>query len=309
MIDRPSDSTMSPMRTIDLIGVPTSMGAFAPGQERAPARLRAAGLVERLRRDWEVRDHGDSEVRRWFPDVQHPFAQHLPAVRDIALGTARRVASTTGLPLVLGGDCTIELGTLAGLHHRHGGHIGLLYFDLHADMNVPTSVRWGALDSMGMAHALGDTDADPLLAGAFHRSPLLEPDRLHLFAHGDGMERERERIAALHIRRTGVAEVAVDPEGAAQRALDSITREADHLAVHLDVDVIDFVDLPISENADRNEGLGFDATLVALGRILSHPRVAALTICELNPDHDPDGSAVVRFVDGIAGALSRAARA
>ena len=63
--------------------------------------------------------------------------------------------------------------------------------------------------------------------------------------------------------------------------------------------MIDFVDLPLQENVGRNEGLSFDTTIAALGTLLAHPAVASLTICELNPDHDPDGSAVPRFVEGI----------
>jgi hypothetical protein len=131
--------------SIDVIGVPSSMGAFAPGQERAPAALRDAELIARLEdAGLEVRDHGDAELLRWFPDREHPFAQHVAAVRDVALETADRVTSVDGdLALVLGGDCTIELGTLAGLQRRLGGSVGLVYFDLHADMNTPTTVRWG----------------------------------------------------------------------------------------------------------------------------------------------------------------------
>ena len=294
------------MRTIDVIGVPSSMGAFAPGQERAPAALRGAGLVERLRdAELEPRDHGDSELRRWFPDRQHPFAQHVDVVRDVALETAMRVTGADGFALVLGGDCTIELGTVAGLQARLGGKIGVLYFDLHADMNTPSTVRWGALDSMGTAHALGDDLADPALSKAFSRTPLLRPDELWLFGHGYGQDHERERIASLGIGRTPVEDVATDPVGAAEQTLDRFWGTIDHLAVHLDVDVIDFVDLPLQENVDRNEGLSFDATMAALSRLLAHPAVASFTICELNPDHDPDGTAVPRFVEGIVGALSR----
>ncbi|MDH5223691.1 MAG: hypothetical protein OEW46_02850, partial [Actinomycetota bacterium] len=74
------------MRTIDVIGVPSSMGGFAPGQERAPAALRRAGLIDRLTEAGVVaRDRGDGELRRWFPDREHPFAQHVDAVRDVAL--------------------------------------------------------------------------------------------------------------------------------------------------------------------------------------------------------------------------------
>ena len=292
------------MRSLEIVGVPSSMGAFAPGQERAPAALREAGLVDRLRAGgFEVLDRGDAELRRWFPDRGHPLAQHVEAVRDVALETADRVAATDGMALVLGGDCTIELGVVAGLQARLGGRVGLVYFDLHADMNTPSTVRWGALDSMGTAHALGDDLAEPTLAKAFARSPLLQPDELWLFAHGYGQDRERERIAALGIGRTPVEDVAADPVGAAEGTITAFAGGVDHLAVHLDVDVIDFVDLPLQENVGRNEGLSFDATMAALGTLLSHPTVASFTICELNPDHDPDGSAVPRFVEGVVGSL------
>lgn len=292
------------MDTIDLFGVPTSMGAFAPGQERAPAAIRRAGLLERVSAEGlDVRDGGDSRVRRWFPDREHPRGQHVDAVREIVLETAGRVALADGTALVLGGDCTTGLGTLAGVQARFHRRVGLLYFDLHADMNVPASVREGALDWMGLAHALGVDGAEPALANAFDRTPLLEPRDLWLFGHGSATDFEREQIERLAIRRTSVQEVAADPVGAATRALEVFTDEADRLAIHLDVDVVDYMDLPLSENADRNQGLTFDATIQALGTFLAHPVVAALTISELNPDHDPDGSAVPRFVEGLAAAF------
>lgn len=288
------------MAGIDLFGVPSSMGAFVPGQERAPAALRRAGLLERMTSaGFDVRDRGDSRVRRWFPDRERPRAQHVDAVREVVLETAQRVARADDMALVLGGDCTTGLGTLAGVQTRFDGRVGLLYFDLHADMNVPSSVREGALDWMGLAHALALDDADPTLAKAFDRTPLLEPSDLWLFGHGSATDFEGEQIERLAIRRTPVEEVVADPAGGATRALEALTKGVDRLVVHLDVDVIDYMDLPLSENADRNRGLSFDATAQALGTFLAHSAVVALTICELNPDHDPDGSAVPRFVDGL----------
>ena len=293
------------MPAIDLFGVPSSMGAFAPGQERAPAALRRAGLLERVSAEgFDVRDRGDSRVRRWFPDRERPHAQHVDAVREVLLETAQRVAQADGTVLVLGGDCTTGLGTLAGVQTRFDDRVGLVYFDLHADMNVPASVREGALDWMGLAHALGVDGAEPALAKAFDRTPLLEPRDLWLFGHGSATDFEREQIERLAIRRTSVEEVASDPAGAAAKALEAFANEVDRLAVHLDVDVVDYMDLPLSENADRNQGLSFEATLQALRTFLAHPDVAALTICELNPDHDPDGSAIPRFVDGLAAAFA-----
>jgi arginase len=293
------------MYTATVIGVPSSMGSFAPGQEKAPAALRLAGLIGRLRdAGVDVRDQGDSPVRRWFPDREHPSAQHVTAVRDVALETADRVAGADGIPLVLGGDCTIGLGTLAGLQARLEGRVGLFYFDLHSDGNVPASVREGALDWMGLGHALGLEGADPLLSKAFARTPLLEAADLWLFSTKTNTDFEEAWVERLGVGRTMVEEVASDPVGSAMKALDAFALRVDHLAVHFDVDVVDFMDLPLSEDANRNVGLTFEAATSALATIMAHPAAAALTVCELNPDHDPDGSELPRFIDGLVGALA-----
>jgi arginase len=101
-----------------------------------------------------------------------------------------------------------------------------------------------------------------------------------------------------------VNEVAADPEGAAGRALEAHADGNVPLLVHLDVDVVDFMDLPLSENAGRNEGLRFEEVRRALRVLCEHPALAAITVCEMNPDHDPDGAAVPRFVEGLVWALA-----
>jgi len=84
------------MSRFDLVGVPSSMAAFAPGQERAPAALRAAGLAEALRDSGsDVRDLGDAPTRRWRPDRDHPRAQNVEAVTEIVRETAERLGQTT----------------------------------------------------------------------------------------------------------------------------------------------------------------------------------------------------------------------
>ena len=298
------------MSTIDVIGVPSSVAAFAPGQERAPAGLRAAGLLERLRNTGHhVRDRGDSVTRRWLPDREHPRAQNVGAVVEVVRETAERVSASVAdgaVALVLGGDCTVGLGTLSGLRSAGARRVRLVYFDLHPDMNVPTAVPEGALDWTGNAHALALEGSVAELAEAGGVLPLLAPDELWLFAFGPENRTpfELEQIERLGIRGTPVAEVAANPEATAARVLDAFADQHAPLLVHLDVDVVNFMDLPVSENAGRNEGLSFEATIAALRVLCSDSALAAVTIAELNPDHDPDGSAVPRFVEGVAGALS-----
>jgi arginase len=295
---------------VALLGVPTSAGAFAPGQELAPRELRRAGLVERLRgSDVEVNDLGDSEVWRWRPDPASPRAQNLSAVCDVVRDTARRVEHTLadggGPLLVLGGDCTIELGTVAG-HQARDESVGLVYFDLHPDLNTPDSVRPGALDWMGVAHMLDEPGVAPELSGVGPRRPLLRDDEVLFFAYGpeQATEFERGALDRRGLERVPVDEVAGDPEGTAARVLSGFGSRFDKLLVHFDVDVIDFTDAPLSENTGRNEGLALDIAMRALAVLVASERLSALTVTELNPLHgDEDGRTLGRFVDSVVGCL------
>jgi arginase len=300
--------------TLGLIGVPTSMGAFAPGQEKGPEALREADLVGRLSRSGvEVADHGDSAVRRWRPDKENRRAQNLTAVAKVARETSGRVreAREAGhLPLVLGGDCTIELGTVAGFLGPAGSdeeRVGLIYFDVHPDLNVPSSVGEGALDWMGVAHMLGVEGAAEPLSRFGPRFPLLSDEDLFLFSYGpeQATEHERDVIERRRLKRIPVGEVAADPEGAAARALAETEPRYDRLLVHFDVDSVDFTDLPLSENTGRNEGLPFDVAMRALGALLGSGKLVSVTVTEFNPDHgEEDGSTAGTLAQGLADVLS-----
>jgi arginase len=296
---------------LGLVGVPTSAGAFAPGQEQAPQALREAGLVENLRRSGvDVRDHGDREVWRWRPDRENRRAQNVGAVVEIVQDTARRVGDSINegeVTLVLGGDCTVGIGTVAA-HVSAGERVGLVYFDSHADLNVPESVREGALDWMGMAHMLGEQGAVSALVNAGPRAPLLDAGQVVLFGWGPEQATafEREAIDRRGLSLVPVDEVAADPEGAAARARELAEDYCDRLLVHFDVDVIDFTDTPLSENWGRNEGLAYEAALRALDVLVASPRLAALTITELNPDHTEQGAhGIERLAADVGGSLAR----
>jgi arginase len=296
-----------------LIGVPTSAGAFAPGQERAPAVLRAAGLTEMLTRaGLRVHDHGDRAIWRWRPDRNARRAQNLGEVVAIVRDTARRVSVAAGdgeITLVLGGDCTTGIGTVAG-HVASGARVGLVYFDTHADLNVPESVREGALDWMGLAHMIGEPGAAAELVQVGAHSPLLAVEQVLLFGWGpeQATEFEHEVIERRGFAAIEVGEVAVDPVRAAHRARELLEDRCERLLVHFDVDVIDFTDVPLSENCGRNEGLAYADALCALAALLESPRFAGMTVTELNPDHAEDGAnSIERFVTDLARALSGSA--
>jgi arginase len=86
-------------------------------------------------------------------------------------------------------------------------------------------------------------------------------------------------------------------------------RKFERLLIHLDVDVLDFADVPLAENTRRNVGLKFDQLVAALKVLLTAPNWAALTVCELNPDHGlGDGSTLRTFVTALSDAIAGAPR-
>ncbi len=302
-------------RIVSVVGAPSSAGAYAPGQEEAPAALRAAGLIGLLRSGTgcEVRDTGDLPGFRWRPDRIDRAAQNLAEVAATVIRVRDAVAPMLRggrFALVLGGDCTVGVGTVAG-SVAAGGDTGVVYLDMHADLNVPDSVPDGALDWMGVAHMLAVDGSRPELRDAGPRTPLLDPANIVVLGHDDGQATawERETIHRLGVTCVPAEALRADPAAAAAAALAALPGACTRILVHFDVDVVDFVDAPLSENTGRNIGVPLDAALAALATITADDRAQALTVTELNPVHasaDPD--ALPHLCAGLADALGRCAR-
>ena len=165
-------------RKIALIGAPSSAAAFAPGLEKAPAALRAAGLVEKLQAaGYEVADMGDCPPRLFAEDDEHPRARNAAAVvaglHDLRAQVELAVKSGA-LVLVLGGECVQALALVAGAR-RYYKHVNLLWLDRDADLNTPATTPSGRLDGMAVAHFIGRGAAE--LVRFWGEPPLVrEPD-------------------------------------------------------------------------------------------------------------------------------------
>jgi arginase len=273
--------------------------------------MRAAGLIDLLAsRGISVEDRGDVSHFRWRSDKAHPRAMNPSVVAKIARETAAHVSSTLAENknvLVLGGDCTVELGTVAGALQQNA-NIGLVYIDLDTDLTTPASTLDGALDWMGVAHMLNVDGALPELAALGPRTPMLRADQVHFFANDNVEPSERQIITSRGIAEVRLTSVAEDPAAAAHHVVNGWAAQFERLLVHLDVDVLDFVDMPLAENTRRNWGLPFDKLMAALNILLRAPNLCALTVTELNPDHgESDGSTVRQFAEALANALGGSA--
>ena len=302
------------MPPVSMIGVPSSAGSYAAGQDRAPRALREAGLVTALRdADIDVHDAGDLTRQVWAPDRNDRRAQNLgqvvASVQELADRVPDLLADGRRL-LVLGGNCTVALGMLAGLNTVFGP-CGLLYVDRHFDMNTPESTIEGALDWMGLAHALDLPGCRNEFAGAFGTRPVLDPHRLAFLGTdpGEATDFERAQVAALDINVTTQADMITDPVAAATAALGALPEGP--FAVHVDVDVLDFTDAPIAENTSgRNIGPTLDQLVAALATAVADPRWRALSIGEINPTRSAgDPRELTRFVAALTDVLAHAGRA
>jgi arginase len=292
------------------VGVPSSAASYAAGQDLAPAALRSAGLIQRLTESGlEVHDDGDLPHQIWSPDRDHPLAQNVGQATESVQQLADRLGPLLArgdLALVLGGNCTIVLGVMAALRRLGSGAPGVLYLDRHYDMNTPETTRDGTLDWMGLAHALALPGCVDTVADAFGPRPLLEPYQVALVGVEPslGTDWEREQADRLGLHVTTSEAFVIDPAGAARAALDRLPPGP--LALHIDVDVLDFIDAPLAENTDcRNTGPTLDQAADALQVAARDPRVRVLSVGELNPTRSagtPD--ALPRFVTSIARVLA-----
>ncbi len=292
------------MKRLRLIGVPSSAGAHAPGVERGPDALRLAGLTDALSAAGiPFDDAGDLPAHQFATAAAPSGARNLPAVRESVRQVADAVAAAWAAgetAVLLGGDCTLVLGAVAGL--RQQGRVGLFYLDGDADLDTPQDGP-GVLDRCGVAHLLGD--GDPELAG---EAPLVAADDLVLFGfHPARLSAGQWRRYAGHgLYGAPVTDIPAGTAG--ERAEQDLLRLRDKEALicHFDVDVIDYADFPLADCPRYEGGLSIPDTFDALEAAARYPQLACLTITEVNPDHDPDGSLaralVTYWVDSLAAA-------
>jgi arginase len=293
-------------RKIAIIGAPTSAAALAPGHERAPSALRAAGIVERLRAaGFDVTDMGDCKTQISQPDPDHPRARNIPPlVAELnELRPHVEVAVKSGaLPLILGGDCSIVLATVAGAR-RYYRHVGLIYVDRDADLNVPATTPSGNVDGMVVSHLIGR--GAPELIRFWGEPPLVREPDIVLF----GVDRldAPEKIALDRspirrylgddIRRTGVV-------AAAESAVARMQGGQHEFVLHLDVDAISSNEFSAATYGAGDGGMSLADIQKAMAIFAVRPNMVALEVATYNPALDPDGSAAKVLVELLVGILT-----
>jgi arginase len=287
---------------IALLGAPTSAAAMSVGHEGAPAALRAAGLTAGLREiGYDVADLGDDPVQLFKPDEESPRARNLSRVIAALEALKPRVeqaVKSSALPLILSGDCSIALATVAGAR-RYFRKVSLIYMDGDADLNTPATTPSGCVDGMVVSHLTGRGAAE--MVRFWGEPPLVREPDLALFGVARLDPPEEQILATSPLRRFLAAEVRrMGPAAAAHAAIDRIKGNGYQFVLHLDIDVIS--DFPAT-NYPGAGGLSLDEVREALLVFAQQKELAALEVTAYNPTKDPDGSGAKLIVDLLAEVL------
>jgi arginase len=289
-----------------VLGVPSSAGAHFGGLEQGPEHFRQVGLHSRLAdAGFDVRDLGDLPGVTWARDTTTNQPRSLAKVTAVAHRVAERIATTydgVSRSLVIGGDCSITAGVVSGLA-RAKRRIGVVYLDGHVDLNTLESSDYGVLDSMVMTHMLGIYDNEYSRLGPTY--PLLNDDQVLFLGYGPDAINQGEVpiLSARQVARISRHDVSSNPE-LVPDAIRSLETRVDTILVHFDVDVINFLDLPVG-NFPWYNGLTVDQTAYCLEHALSSPKFAGLVLTEFNPDRDKQLQYATKLSEILVDTLSR----
>jgi arginase len=288
---------------IALLGAPTSAAAMSAGQEGAPAALRTAGLAERLREiGYDVTDLGDDPVQLFQPDNESPRARNLTRVIAALEALKPRVemaVKSSALPLILSGDCSIALATVAGAR-RYFRKVSMIYMDADADLNTPATTPSGCVDGMVVSHLTGRGAAE--MVRFWGEPPLVRDPDLAIYGVVRLDPPEEQALTGSPLRRFLASDVKrMGATAAAHAAIDRIKGNGYQFVLHLDVDVIaDFA----ATNYPNAGGLSLDQVREALLVFAQQKELAALEVTAYNPAKDPDRSGAKLIVDLLAEALA-----
>jgi len=289
---------------IIVLGSPTSAAAMSAGHEGAPAALRKAGLIDRLRSvGYEVEDFGDDPVQLSKPDDESPRTRNIAGVLASINALKPRVelaVKSGALPLILSGDCSIVLATVAAMR-RYFRNVGLIYVDRDADLNTPATTPSGSLDGMVISHVTGRGAAE--LVRFWSEPPLARDPDVALFGYERLDPAEQEALGRSTLRSYPAADIR--KKGAAEMArtvAESIHGRKNEFVLHFDVDVIDGFS---ATNFPGDGGLTFADVRDALEVFAAHPHLGAIEVAAYNPAKDPDGAGAKQLVDLLADVLAK----
>lgn len=296
---------------IRIIGVPMDLGQSRRGVDMGPSALRVAGLQTRLKQlGHTVEDIGNIPVRQ--PEEQHYGEKHAKYLHEIA-ETCRGLAEMTEktlaegfLPLVLGGDHSIAIGTCSGVSdffRKQSKKIGCLWLDAHGDMNTPESSPSGNVHGMPLASLIGH--GAPELVELLGYKPKVEARNVSIVGVRDLDAKERRLVKDSGVHAFTMRDI--DERGmrdVMSEALRFATDDSEGVAVSVDMDLIDPSDAPGVGTPVRG-GITYREAHLAMEMIADSEAMVSLEVVEINPVIDLHNKTALLAVEMVMSALGK----
>jgi arginase len=300
-----------PKKSVRIIGVPLDLGASRRGTDMGPSALRIAGLGAAIGNIGYVVER-EEDILAPAMETRSPDdlkARFKPQILDVCTKLSKRVKTilqANEFPLVIGGDHSIAMGTVAGVSSYlkdQNESLGLIWFDAHGDMNIPGVSPSGNIHGMPLAHLLGKGDEDFRNIMGF--SPKIRPENVALIGIRDldAGERKIIRESGIHaftmreIDEHGMAEVA-------NRALEIVNNGTAGFHISFDVDGCDPTVIPGSGTLVPG-GVSFREAHLLLEYCADNGRLLSMEVVELNPFVDERNISAERTLELILSALGK----
>ncbi len=268
---------------LTLIPSPFALDQFRQSMGRAPEALLAAGLVAALQSDGHAVSVAEHPLDLGSGSQMDRLGRNSARLAE-AVAAARQAGT---LPLILGGDCLVAIGVVAGLRRALAGDLGIAWFDAHGDFNTPATTLSGYLGGMPLACVCG-RGLDELRAAAGLARPVDEA-QVALLGVRDLDEPEAALLDTTPVRRFPPAD------------LTRFTAEARPTYLHFDIDALDLALAP-GVNYPAPGGLSLSAALAAARQVRAH--LAALALTAVDPEKDEQGQTVQTALALLRGLLS-----
>lgn len=296
------------VRDVVIIGAPLDLGAGRRGVDMGPSAIRYAGLRERIAAlGCQVRDLGNvnvplaEQIEPPAPDETLRYLQPIAiVVRDLAQ-RVRNVVAAGALPLVLGGDHSLSIGSVAGVAHNR--RIGVIWLDAHGDYNTPETTPSGNIHGMGLAALTGL--GHPMLTGVLGQTPVVRPADVALVGvrNLDDGERKLLRASGVHvftmhdIDRRGMASVM-------EEAILHVSASTAGFHLSFDLDVIDPNEAP-GVGTPVLGGITYREAHLAMELVAASGRLIGLDLVEVNPILDERNTTALLAVEFALSALGK----
>ena len=296
-------------RSVEIIGVPMDLGGFRRGVDMGPSAIRYAGLRARLAQlGYRVRDRGNVQVADRDEDAEieyahgarqaHHAAEIVRASEELAT-TVASIAKGGAMPVVLGGDHSIGMGTIAGMA-RAGHRVGVIWVDAHGDINTPDTTPSGNVHGMPFAVALGLAD-DPFPATLRGTTDGVNGV---LLAIRDIDAGEKDNITRAGVTTLTMSDIdRLGMYAAMERAI-AVASKGDGIHLSLDMDAIDPDEAPGVGTPVRG-GLTYREAQLAMEMLATSGKLRSIEVCEVNPILDKENRTALLAVELIASALGQ----